>query len=96
MALKRFKFVRRPITPSKWPKSIIEEVRAIRNDVEAFVEREVPSIHTTVAHGCGCEFCGEAGSHVCIEELKWALEQSPEFLEMIWGVYEQLKGQQND
>lgn len=80
------------LPPTGLPKSVIDEVRAIRNDLEEIIpDRGVGLSYSCTEHSTECSICGELGNHACLPILHEAIESSEEFAGECWKAFKTLE-----
>ena len=85
---------RRHLLPEPMPKSVVDEVRAIRNDFEEKLpNRGVDRSWSTTEHATACAVCGKLGEHACLPVLHEALEISEDMAENCWKIFRALEDQ---
>jgi uncharacterized protein YigA (DUF484 family) len=87
------------------PKSVTLEVRRIRNEMSeleqeferlaarANEDRGTDRSYSRTEHSTECSLCGEVGSHYCLPIMHQMLEDSEEFQEATWRVFQEMDRQ---
>lgn len=74
------------------PKSVIEAVRAIREDNEDLMQdRGHDRSYSCTEHALECSICGQLGEHACLPILHELIEDSEEFASICWSALKQME-----